>query len=443
MLNLDDVSPLIDQIVCRIQKQSSCLTKIQASDHKKQTSYQQLLNSIAQLRGRSLFYPYVSSGLGQGAYVQLLDSSVKLDFICGIGPHILGHSHPELIRAALRGALEDTTMQGHLQMGQVYQELLQALLKIASKESHLKEAWLCPSGSMANENALKLIRQKHRGARKILAFTGAFAGRTSLMNEITDNIDVKVGLPTYNEVLRVPFCPKTPELALKALKQHWDKESKNIACFIIEPMQGDGGYVTATTEFLQPLLEFCKNHDICVWFDEVQTFCRSGEFFAFQKLQLGHYVDVCTIGKTLQMSATLWTKKYRPQPGLIAGTFSSSSSSFYTALEVLKQLQTMQGAKGRINKIYKVFLEKLQKLEQEDLIQDIDGWGLMLGVSLKRHADKIIMNQLLHKLFQKGLICFSCGKKDAKRLRFLIPAVAKEADLDQAIDILRQSLLEY
>ena len=142
-----------------------------------------------------------------------------MDFICGIGPHILGHSHPEMIKAALRGALEDATMQGHLQMGQIYKELLEKLLSLAGKKSRLAQAWFCPSGSMANENALKLIRQKKKGARKILAFERAFAGRSTMMSEITDNPLVKIGLPSYDEVLRVPFCPTKPEQALKILKK--------------------------------------------------------------------------------------------------------------------------------------------------------------------------------------------------------------------------------
>ena len=267
------INSLIDQLVDQIQKKSLTLTRPQAPDKSRQKEYEQFLKSVADLRGRPLYYPYLSSGLGHGPLVQLLDGSVKLDFICGIGPHILGHSHPELMRASLRGALEDTVVQGHLQMGEIYEELLNKIVEIAGKNSSLAHVWFTTSGSMANENALKVIRQKKKGARKILAFARAFAGRTTMMCEITDNPTIKQGLPSYDEVLRVPFCPKDPDLAFRTLKKHWENEKENIACFMMELMQGDGGYFLADREFFIPLLDFCKTKGIAIWFERSSDLC--------------------------------------------------------------------------------------------------------------------------------------------------------------------------
>ena len=441
MSNTSVFESAINTLIDQIKEQSSTLTQPLPPDPKKRDYFNSLLKSIAELRGRSLFYPYLSSGLGNGPLVQLADGSVKLDFICGIGPHILGHSHPELIRASLQGALEDTVMQGNLQMGLIYKEVLEKLIGIAGKRSNLAHAWICPSGSMANENALKVIRQKKQGARKILAFERAFAGRTSMMCEITDNPTVKEGLPSYNEVLRIPFCPDTPDLALQVLKKHWDKEKDNIALFMLELMQGDGGYFQAPPQFFIPLLDFCKGHGIAVWLDEIQTFCRSGEFFAFEKLNLGKYVDVCTIGKTLQLSAALWTKEYNPKPGLVSGTFASSSSSYHSALSLLNILEPYMGQNGRIQKIHEAWFSRLKSLERESLLSQIEGWGLMWGATPLDGRPKLV-SHLLQKLFQKGLICFSCGQGNIKRLRFLLPVVAEDKHMDQALFILRESLLE-
>ena len=441
MLNSSVFESLIESIVHKIEEESSKITKPLPPDPNKKKRYDKILNSIDHLRGRPLFFPYLSSGLGRGPLVELADGSVKLDFVCGIGPHILGHSHPDLIRASLRGALEDTVIQGHLQMGEVYNKVLKKLISLANKKSNLAQAWICPSGSMANENALKVIRQKNKGARKILAFERAFAGRTTLMCEITANPAVKVGLPSYNEVLRVPFCPHQPERALQALKQHWEQERENIACFMLELMQGDGGCFRAEPEFFIPLLDFCKDKNIAVWFDEVQTFCRSGEFFAFETLNLGKYVDVCTIGKALQMSATLWTKEYNPKPGLVSGTFASSSTSLHSALSLLNILESYMGEDGQIQNIYKNWRTKLKNLEEESLLSDIEGWGLMIGATPLEGRPKQV-SRLLQTLFQKGLICFSCGQGEKKRLRFLLPAVVEDHHLDQATSILRETLYE-
>ena len=434
------IEQLIHQLSEEVQKNNKSITQVQAPQKEKKQEYEQFLKTIADLRGRPLFYPYVSSGYGKGPFVQLLDGSVKLDFICGIGPHILGHSHPELIKANLKGALEDVVMQGHLQVSKVYKELLETLTRTAGKNSRLAQAWFCPSGSMANENALKVIRQKHKGARKILAFERAFAGRTTLMSEITDNPNIKQGLPAYNEVLRVPYSLKDPSLALETLKKHWEKEKDNLAVFMMELIQGDGGYFLAPRDFFVPLLDFCKDKGIAIWFDEVQSFARSGQMFAFESLEIGEYVDVCTIGKTLNLSASLWTKEYNPQPGLVSGTFSGSSSSFHSALVILKNIQSLI-KEGQINKIDEAWSERLKKLEKEGLLSNIQGWGLMWGATPKKNSPQEV-NQLLKQLFDKGLICFSCGQGAVKRLRFLLPAIVEESHLDQASDILKSALME-
>ena len=433
--------PLIEHIAGRIDEMSLAVKAVRPPDTAKKEAFQRALKEIAVFRGRPLFYPYLSAGMGRGPLVQLQDGSVKLDFICGIGPHILGHSHPEIIKACLRAALEDGVMQGHLQMSAVYHRLLRRLVEIAGKNSRLKQAWICPSGTMANENALKAIRQKQGGARKILAFERAFAGRSAIMCEITDNPAVKEGLPPYHEVLRVPFCPKDPDKALKALKAHWKSEGPNIACFIMELMQGDGGCFRAGREFFVPLLDFCQSKNIAIWFDEVQTFGRSGAFFAFESLQLGEYVDVCTVGKALQLSVSFWTEDYNPRPGLVSGTFSASTSSFHSALAILDQLEPLMGPRGEIQKIHDGWRERLKSLEDESLLSRIEGWGLMMGATaLDGRPEQT--SRLLQILFQKGLMCFSCGSQKEKRLRFLLPAITRDIHLDQAFGILREALRE-
>ncbi len=436
--NNSSIDSLIDQIVCSIQKQSAHWDRPLPPDPKKTQHFTELLESIAKLRGRPLFYPYLSQGFGNGPWIRLADGSVKLDFISGIGPHILGHSHPEMIKASLKGALEPGVMQGHLQMGEIYKKLLEKLVEIAGKKSRLSQAWICPSGSMANENALKAIRQKKPFARKILAFERAFAGRTTMMCEITDNPSVKEGLPSYNEVLRVPFCPDQPDRALQVLKKHWDKEKDNIAFFMLELLQGDGGCFQAEREFFVPLLDFCKNQKIAICFDEIQTFGRSGEFFAFERLNLGEYVDVCTVGKALQLSATFWTEDYNPKPGLVSGTFASSSSSFHSALKLLQILEPYMGPEGRIQQIEEGWQSRLKSLKS---LSQVEGWGLMWGATPLDGKPQQV-SHLLQILFQKGLICFSCGQGDLKRLRFLLPAIVEDKHLDQALLILKKSLAE-
>ena len=436
------INSLINSLAKQVLEEGSKLKAPSPPLKEKQEDYNSFMKQIETLRGRPLFYPYIGSGLGRGALVQLLDGSVKIDLISGVGVHILGHSHPAVLQAALLGATENIVMQGHLQNNLIYKQFLEKIVGLASKNSRLKQGWISPSGSMANENGLKIVRQKKQGARLLMAFERAFAGRTTMMAEVTDNPKFKEGLPSYNEILRIPFCPEDPNKALNVLKSHYEKHKQEIAGFMVEFMQGDGGYYRAGREFFLPLFEFCKEKGIAIWADEVQTFARSGEFFAYETLNLGDYVDVCTIGKSLQTSVTLYTEEYNPKPGLVSGTFAGSSSSLHAGLAILNTLDAgYMGSAGKISKIHKRFTEDLKELEKEGLLSDIEGWGLMIGVT-PFNNELSFMKKLLQKLFEKGLILFSCGRGEALRLRFLIPADVEDDILKQALKILRETLLE-
>lgn len=408
-----------------------------------------MIADIGVVRGRPLYFPYVGSGIGRGAYVELEDGSVKIDFINGIGIHVMGHSHPRVIAASLRGSLSDVVMQGNLQPNKEYFEFSSKLLEIAGRKSRLKNVWLATCGSLANENALKACRQKKNAARMIIAMTSAFAGRTTLMAEVTDNPAFKQGLPDYNEVLRVPFYdkndPRSTEKSFSILKEHVAKHEGRVCTFTFEPMQGEGGYNKAPREFFLPMLDFCKEKQIPVWFDEVQTFTRTGEFFAFETLNLGEYVDVCTIAKTAQNGATLFTSELNPKPGLIAGTFSGSSASLAAGLEILKMLDqdNFMGPSGQVMKIHNEFVSGLQRLNEgscKGLLKDAGGLGLMVAVTpLDGTKEKV--EALIQKLFQNGLITFSCGR-GPYRLRFLIPAVTSSKQIQEALAIIEKSVLE-
>jgi 4-aminobutyrate aminotransferase-like enzyme len=207
--NLDhsEFDQLVQQLVQGQKMCSSSVREIRAADPAKSQEYAALMQDFAQVRGRPLFYEYVGSGRGAGPYVELMDGSVKLDFINGIGVHIFGHAHPRVLEASVKASLSDILMQGHLQMNQEYLDFSQTVIDLA-QGSRLKHGWICPSGSMANENALKMARQKNTPARFIIAMKDSFAGRTTMMAEVTDNPNYKVGLPEYHEVLRIPFYDK-------------------------------------------------------------------------------------------------------------------------------------------------------------------------------------------------------------------------------------------
>ncbi len=445
----EKVSDLVRDLVNEVQKINSKITTIHAPQAEHTDHAKKLFDLAAQFRGRPLAYPFVGTGAGRGVYVEVEDGSVKLDLINGIGIHIMGHGHPLVMEAAVRGALSDVVMQGNLEPNKEYIQFSEKLVKLAAKQSAIKYAWFATCGTMANENAIKIARQKNTPARMILAFTNAFAGRSTLMAEVTDNPAYRQGLPEYNEVLRLPWYdkkdPQSGEKTLRIMKEHVAKHEGNICCFGFEPMLGEGGYMPANREFFLPLLEFCKEKKIAIWADEVQTFTRTGELFAYETLDIGKWVDIVTIAKTAQLGATLYTEEYNPKPGLIAGTFSGATVSMTTGMAIVDELTNGKyfGKSGRISQIHEKFIGGLNRLAEttcQGKISDAGGMGLMMAFT-PFDGKKEQVDVFLKKLYHNGVIAFPCGKGPL-RARFLVPAIIQDADLNLALQVIEKTILE-
>ena len=449
ILESEKVQSLINQLVQEVARLEEGITTARPPQDTLIESGKKQFEEVGKYRGRPLFYPFLGTGAGRGPYVEVEDGSVKLDLVNGIGVNIFGHSHPLMRAAAVRGALSDVVMQGNLEPGYEYAAVGKKLVELAQKKSRMKYCWLSTCGTMANENALKLTRQKHTPARLVLAMENAFAGRSTMMAEVTDNAAYRQGLPVYNEVLRVPFYkpgdPKSADVALRRLKEHVAANEKNISTFVFEPMLGEGGYRYAPREYFVPMLEFCKENKIAVWADEVQTFMRTGELFAYETLDIGQYIDICTVAKTLQTGALLYTEEYNPQPGLVAGTFSGGSSALAAGLEALRMIteEGYLGPNGKISKIHNEFIGMLNNLNETSCkgqLQEAGGLGLMVAVT-PLDGSKDAVGKLLNVLYKNGMIAFSCGR-DPYRLRFLLPAIMTTKDIDLAKSILEKSIKE-
>ena len=444
----DKVNTLIQNLVKEVTALNAKLPGIREPQAQYADSAKKKVDDTGAFRGRALHYPYMGTGAGRGPFVELEDGSVKLDLINGIGIHLMGHGNPRVMAAAIRGAIADALTQGNLEPNNEYRLFLEKLTKAAAKASRLKYGWLATCGTMANENALKMARQKNSPARMLIGFQNAFAGRSTMMAELTDNPAYKVGLPNYSEVLRIPFYdkkdPRSSEKTLNAMKEHFDKHDKNISCFSFEPMLGEGGYQAAPREFFVPLLELCREKKVAVWADEVQTFSRTGELFAFETLKIGEYIDICTIAKTAQVGATLFTEEYNPKPGLIAGTFSGSTPSLCVGMEMLDILnEGYFGPNGRILKIHKRFIDGFNKLNEttcKGKVQDAGGMGLMIAFT-PFDGKKEQVDPFLKNLYNNGVIAFPCGK-DPLRARFLVPAIIQDEEIDIALKVIEKTILQ-
>lgn len=155
------IQSLIKELAAEVAREDAALNTVRAPQAEFGDYSKSLMDQTNKVRGRPLFYPFIGTGAGHGAYVEVIDGSVKLDLINGIGVNIMGHSHPRVISAAIRGAMSDVVMQGNLEPGMQYATLGKKLVDLASKNSRLKHCWFATCGTMANETALKLARQKH------------------------------------------------------------------------------------------------------------------------------------------------------------------------------------------------------------------------------------------------------------------------------------------
>ncbi len=439
------------EILSAIAESSAALRKLKpASDNPQvREAYQAAVQDYGKRRGRDLYFPFIGSGLGSGPYVELLDGSVKLDMITGIGINFFGHSHPALT-AEMVDALSADIMQGNLEPGHEAPALLDSILSRVGEGCKLKHGWLTTCGTMSNEIALKIIRQKRFPATKILAFRDCFAGRSTAMQEITDNPAYRQGQPVYGEVEYLPFYdPKDPqsvEKTLAVMREHLARYPGKFAALMMEPVQGEGGFNVGSSEFYSRVFEEAKKAGLAIWLDEVQTFGRTGELFAFQTLGLHQWVDVVTVGKMLQACGVFFSDEYNPKPGLVAGTFSGSTVSLRTARRTVELLHEggFLGKEGKIARLSARFASNLKALSEGECkgkISEIRAIGGMIAFAPFAGTMDDIKPTLM-KMFDLGVVAFYCGH-GPYLIRMLPPLGAmEEADVDLVCSVIKQALLE-
>ncbi len=407
-------------------------------------AYGRATKRIESLRGRPLLVPSLTSGAGRGARVWLADGSMKLDFVSGIGVQVFGHGDPDLLETAVAAAASDVVYQGHLTPGPEYLRLSQALQRAGGPR--LKHVWLSVSGAMANENALKMIYQRHAPADHLVAFERCFHGRSAAMAEITDRPAFRDGQPLRGHVLYVPFYDPDEEhstaRSVAALESHLRRYPGRIAGMVFEIVQGEGGFRTAPREFFAALMACCKKAEIAVWVDEVQTFARTGELFAYHTFELDEYVDVVTLGKILQGSAALFTRRYNPRPGLVAGTYAGNTVGMAVAARIIERLESegYLGAEGRVAVLGRRLERRFEALRKRAprAVGERSGMGAMQAF-VPFDGSAAIARKVLNFAFEEGLILLTAGERPTK-LRMLPPLNVTDEELETGFSMLEKAL---
>lgn len=438
-------------IVAAIRDHQNQLNEIRPPRPERNEEYDRLLSRFGDLRGGELYYRYLGSGLGRGPLVELLDGSVKYDMISGIGVHICGHSHPELIDTLVTAALSDTVMQGNLQQNFESMLLCDEIVSIARESgAPLDHCFLSTSGATANENALKILFQAKFPADRMLTFANGFSGRTMALAQLTDRPKNREGLPTTIEVDYIPFFDGSDpsgstQRSVEALRIAVARYPGRHAGICLELIQGEGGYYAAPREFFVALFDVLRAHEIPIWIDEVQTFGRTTRLFAYQHLGLDQFAEVVTIGKMSQVCATLFSDRLKPKPGLVSQTFTGATSSIHAARWILGRFRAGDslGEQGRTMRIHERFVAHFERIASShpEWIQGPWGVGGMVAFSVFDGSGERT-KAFLNRLFEAGVIAFPAGSQPT-RVRMLPPLLAiEDEDIDTVCGVIAQVLGE-
>jgi 4-aminobutyrate aminotransferase/(S)-3-amino-2-methylpropionate transaminase len=401
----------------------------------------------------SIYLPVVAAE-ALGATITDVDGNTFIDFTGGVGCLNVGHSHPQVVAAAQEQLARFSHTDFTIVPYEVYVELaerLTALVPIPNAKAAFFNA-----GTEAVENAVKFARS-YTGRPAVIGFEGAFHGRTLLSMTLTSKTHpYKAGLgPFAPEVYRVPFPneyrgPDTAT-ALAALERAFVTQvaAETVAAIVVEPVQGEGGFVVAPREFMQGLRRICDEHGIVLVVDEVQTgFARTGTMFAIE--QYGIEPDILLMAKSiaggLPLSAVVGRPEIMDAPGdsAVGGTYVGNPVAQAAALAVLDVIEE-EGVVERAGAIGETIRARMNTWSDRfPQVGHVRGLGAMLAIELvvdpaTKEPAADLATAVAEAAAERGLLLLKSGIY-SNCIRVLCPLTIADAELDEALDVWEQAL---
>ncbi len=412
--------------------------------------------------GVANIHPIVTAR-ASGAIVEDVDGNRLIDLATGISVLNVGHGAPEVVAAAQRQLELETHTCIHVTLNEPYVELAERLNALTPGEFE-KRTMFANSGAEAVENAVKIAR--HATDRPaVVTFDHAFHGRTLLAMSLTAKVmPYKQGFgPFAPEVYRLPFaypyrCPTggseegcaEPCLryALDAMHKHIGEE--NIAAVIVEPIQGEGGFIVPAPGFLRGLWEFCREHGIVFIADEIQSgMGRAGRWFAIE--DEGVVPDIVTSAKSLGGGLPISAVTGRAElmdavhPGGLGGTYGGNPVAATAALAVLEKIER-EGLLERSRELGERVRARLREMqERHELVGDVRGRGMMNAIELvrdrgtKEPIDGDTGTRIIQACLRNGVLVIKAGTYD-NVVRLLPPLTIDEGLLEEALQVLDEAL---
>jgi len=405
-------------------------------------------------------YPFVIAR-GYGSMVEDVDGNVFLDCAAGIAVNSTGHAHPEVVRAITDQAQKFLHMSGTDFYYEPQVRLAEEIASIVPIRGGVR-SFFGNSGTEANEACLKLTRYA-TGRQNIIAFLGAFHGRSmgSLSLTASKAIQRRGFGPLMPGVYHAPYpdryrCPigSTPDTVAAACIDYIEHQifahlvsPDEVAAVVVEPIQGEGGYIVAPDEFLQRLRELTKKHGILLVADEVQSgMGRSGKMFAIE--HTGVEPDMMSIAKGIASGLPLGVAAARADlmawpPGAHASTFGGNPVSCAAAIATIALLRQQLVANAA--DVGGFLMSELKALaDKHPLIGDVRGRGLMIGVELvrdrktrERATDE--RDAVVNAAFARGMLVLGAGKN---AVRFSPPLVLTRKQAEMAVKIFDEALTD-
>ncbi len=402
---------------------------------------------------------------GEGAMFEDVDGNILLDWIGGVGVLNIGYSNEKAIEAVKAQSEKYFHAMMNIITHEGYIKLAEKLNAIAPVKGETKKTMLVNSGAEADENAVK-IAKSYTGRPNIIVFTGAFHGRTALTMTMTAKKAYAVGMGPFPDGIyraEFPYLYRAPgEMTEAEAIDYYIKKLEDIfidaspaeyvAAIVVEPVQGEGGFVPAPIEWVKAVRKICDEKGILLVADEVQTgFARSGRMFATEYWkEAGAAPDIITLAKSIAggmpLSAVVASTEIMDgvKAGTIGGTYCGNAVACASALAVIDEMEKEDyPAKARkiADKIMTTWNDWKEKYE---VIGDVRGVGCMAGIEFvtdkkSKNPNAKLVNDIVNYAVQKGLLLESAGTYGSV-IRFLAPLCITDEQLDAGLAIYEEAI---
>ena len=410
-------------------------------------------------------YPVVMDH-AEGAIIEDVDGNRFLDWIGGVGVLNIGHCHPDVVEAVKAQAEKYFHGMFNVATHEGYVELAEKLGSIAPVKGDHKKVFFTNSGAEADENAVKLAKA-YTGRPNIIVFSGAFHGRTLLTMSMTSKKAYAIGMGPFPDGIfraQFPYYYRNPagmpqekacEYYLDSVKAVFEQcaPANTIAAIVVEPLQGEGGFIPAPIEWIKEIRKICDENGIMLIADEVQSgFCRTGRMFASQYWQEADVEpDIIATAKSIAAGVPLSAIIARDEvaeavaTGTIGGTYGGNALACAASLKTIEIMERDDLA-GRSLEIGKKVVTRYTKMmEKYDCIGDIRGLGGMVGIEfvkdkVSKEPDAALTGAIISECVNNGLMVEGAGTY-GNVIRFLAPLVMTDEQLEVGLDIFEKAIV--